>query len=361
MATKTHRKAKSGTKKTRHDKKQARKTAKGRQKHKKHVQGEMQLPETRPVSFEDAVILNILNNSEQPTVSNEAFLFTSTLSSLTPEMQRLYYKAGMSIGRALYRSASNGKVYTVPEEPVPDLVRFFEKAGNEKITYDAFPDKVAVNIYGRKSPNLGARIHSFEAGIIAGFLSAANRMLINVAETSCSASGSEFCRFTTNPAKRMDTGVSPSLDGLAEYIPEHLSEAHKEIDGARVAMAYYSLLIPSLLAPEYSEQIKRIAEHIGYSMSAKLFNSLNAKPNSKKAMDSIASTIRLLNLGDPSIKSLRPFDMLISFDALASKRGFVDISMAFVNGMLANSVKSDLTATERNRNGSYVIEIKERS
>jgi predicted hydrocarbon binding protein len=46
---------------------------------------------------------------------------------------------------------------------------------------------------------MGCNIHSFDAGVMAGFLGAARGDFVRVTETSCCNNGGECCRFTTAP------------------------------------------------------------------------------------------------------------------------------------------------------------------
>jgi predicted hydrocarbon binding protein len=306
-------------------------------------------------SYEETVIKNIVGSGKGGNVADEALLMSSTLSSLSGSMREMQYKKGFSSGRALFKMMSATKRYTFPEEAVADLVEFFQAAGRKHVTYDAFPDSVTIRIHGSgPSPEVGASLHTFEAGIISGFLSSAEHHLVNVTESSCINNNGNYCRFTTNaPEEARRDEDSPSIiDRLAAHVASEVSTKGK---ANFIKDGYYLLESSALFDKSSIEPVKSIASYFGRSVAEHL-----PANNARARSVAMLNAIRLLNLGNPKLVASRPLHMKLSFEGSSSREELVGVSLAFINGMLSNSMKKDAVAVERNSHGSYIVDIRER-
>ncbi len=309
-------------------------------------------PEKPTQTYEEVVIKNIVNNSNKSNnVPDEAYLLSSAMSSMSTGMKELHYKSGISIGRALYKMNSESKSYTFPEESVADLVSFFESAGYKNITCRAYPESVEIKIHEKRGPSVGTSLHSFEAGIISGFLSAANQRYVGVVESECTNSDGQYCKFTTNYTNS-EQNNKVELDKIASHITENISSKH---GNAGLANAYYLLSSSILLDKSYLDSMKSIASYMGKSVSEKL----SVQRKGKMSFHDITNTIRMLHLGNPIIVDTKPFRMKLIFDKVTARREFVDLSLAFVNGLLSEKL-GDAVAVEKNANGLYVIDIRQK-
>ena len=54
------------------------------------------------------------------------------------------------------------------EESVADLVRFFESAGFSRVSYSITPRRISIKFHNCDRSDLGANLHTFEAGIVSG-------------------------------------------------------------------------------------------------------------------------------------------------------------------------------------------------
>jgi predicted hydrocarbon binding protein len=314
------------------------------------------------IEYSEAVISNIIANggASKHTVPDEALLFGATVSALGSNINDMHYKAGMSVGKSLYKVSSAANSYSSTEESVDGLVSFLKAAGHKNTTYQAFPDKVEITMHRDGAPKIGANLHSFEAGVMSGYLSASERRHVPVSEVACAHNGSDRCRFATVSFNRKPVPDSrKALSALAEHIAEnsrtanYYSRSHGE-----VSHVYHSLSAPLLGDREYSEQMKSIAGYLGNEVGGKLFNSYNKNRHGNHVVD-IAHTIRLLNFGNPIVESILPFHMSVAFDELNSKKEFVDVAMSFIDGLIMSGLRTSVQATERVEDGSYVVDIKE--
>jgi len=309
-----------------------------------------------PMSYEEAVVRNIVNNSKGSNVADEAYVLTSTLSSMGGNIKELQYRKGVAIGKLLYRVKSATRNYMYPEESVADLVGFFQSSGHRHITYTAYPDNIQIKLHDKRGPNVGAHLHTFEAGIISGFLSSATQRYIDIKESSCINDNEPCCRFifdtNTNDGRELASAGADSLDQLANHIAYNVR--YTKSRRAMMKNDYYMLESSMLFDEAYVESVKSIAAYVGRRVGKKL--SQNGKPGKLSEMK---YAIKLLNLGRPEIIESKPLHMKLSFDGASSRRQFVDISVAFINGFLSNGPDGGAIAEAHTENGSYVVDIRE--
>lgn len=312
-------------------------------------------PIQEPMSYEEVVIRNIVNNSKGNNVADEAYALTSTLSSLSASLKELQYRKGVAIGKLLYKVKSSTKNYMFPEESVADLVGFFQSAGHKHVTYAAYPENIHIKMHDKRGPNVGASLHTFEAGIISGFLSSALKHYVDIKERSCINDDGPYCMFTVGRGEeRLHRGASPAaLDQLANHIA--YSVRFTKSRRAIMKNGYYMLESALLFDDAYTESIKSLASYVGRNVGEKL--SHGGKPK----LSEIKYAIRLLNFGRPEIVEASPLHMRLSFDGASSKKEFVDISVAFINGFLSNKIDNRTTAEAHTEKGSYIVDIKEKA
>ncbi len=312
------------------------------------------LPTQEAISYDEAVVRNIVNNSKGNNVADEAYALTSTLSSLSGSMKELQYRKGVGVGKLLYKVKGATRSYMYPEESVADLVGFFQSAGHKHVTYSAYPENIQIKIHDRKGPNVGASLHTFEAGIISGFLSSAFQRYVDIKESSCINDDGPYCMFSfdKNVGNLNQNADADSLDELATHIARNVKTTRSRNAGMR--NEYYMLESSLLFDESYSDSVKSIASYVGRSVGEKLAHDGRSKLSEMKY------AIKLLNLGTPEIIESKPLHMKLSFDKASSKREFIDLSLAFINGLLSNKAQN-ATAEAHTENGSYVVDIKEQA
>ena len=316
-----------------------------------------------PTTIEEALLSGIIEGHSKARIPEDAMLFNSIMSNLTPSLQSLSRSSGIYAGRHLYSIIRSKKHYTWHEEALADLVKFFENAGYSGITYNVFPDKINMRMHDRSHEYVGMNTHSFEAGLISGFLTAARRQHASVDELECSNNGAAYCRFDFSNAgtRRHDVQkASEAIRLLGEHLARQASGSERPAE-LRVAPEYYALSSSTMLGSGYSSEMQAVSAHLGTILTqlmsgGKSGTAAHGKPSASKA----ASVIRLLNLGKPNVRSPRPVKIDIIFDRLHSRSELVDISVALLRGMFAGRTNGDLVVVKEARKGGYKISIAER-
>jgi predicted hydrocarbon binding protein len=310
--------------------------------------------QARLSSYEEMLINSINSGTGNRKVSESAMIFTSLFSNLTPNTRNLCYKSGISAGRTLYGKFQNEKRYILYEESVSDLVLFLEKSGFERITYNVFSDRANVRFNTGKKMQLATNLHTFEAGMISGFLTAAKHQQVIINEISCAYNGFESCNFVSGSRVIDQAEGNESLEKFATNSSALLSSAKN----AREEMQFpeeYSVLSSAMLVEREYQVIYNVAQEMAQSLGKKM-----QKPDSLARAAERA--FELLDLSKLSISSVRPLKAEMRFPVLKAKKEFVDISIAFLSGFLkaAISGSSDIQSKAAMSNGSYVVRISEK-
>ncbi len=311
---------------------------------------------------DSALIGRIINRADSEKVSENAVLFISLLSNLTPSLSDVNKRAGMRVGRRLYMLLSGSRKYTIYEETVQDLVKFFEHAGYSSITYNVFPDRVDLRMHDRSHEYLGMDTHAFEAGIISGFLTAAKRQYVGVTEHACSNNGSDHCRFSSmqgQPRVQARVDTKASIHRFIEHVARQ-SERVEKVSEVRISPEYYMLAASTVLERPYQEELRHVASYIGSGIASRIFEGTKTQL-SKSSISRLERVVALLGLGRASVKSLKPIKIDISFDRLHSRSEFVELSLALINGLLKNYEIGDARISREARRGAYNVRIIGRS
>ncbi|MGD0510570.1 MAG: 4-vinyl reductase [Candidatus Micrarchaeaceae archaeon] len=316
------------------------------------VAGPAQLQPPAPVlGYEQTLLNNIISNAKPSGATEYSIILNSVLSTLTPGMRAVYYNNGLSLGRSLYNLYHARMHYIIPDECVSDIVSFLENAGYANTTYHIFPDRTDIKFNGRDSTLLGASMHVFESGLIAGFISASTQQHVRVEEIACSNNGARQCHFVTLAAPLPIQ--TPGRDTMNMFI-----ESAKAIAGMQGKPAdhgfseEYLMLASSLITnQEYSVHIARVMHHIGREIGNELKN-----PARLKRLERLFDT---LGLGKLKVGSAARLSIELRLDRLKAKKGFVDISNAFLNGLLDSPLsRGSRLAVKGAKNGnSYVIKV----
>lgn len=312
------------------------------------------LPE-RHTSYETALLKNIVARRDSGRVSKHALAFYSLMANATPSLRILNYKHGIAVGRSLYRLYAEKKRYSLYEESVSDLVSFFELAGLGRITYHAFPDKIRIGMHDTLHLDLGMSTHSFEAGTIAGFLTASKGQLMNVTENVCSSNLADLCEFHSSNSiqEKGDFAIKAAFDTfMADVSKQVLDEGETQ---NIIANEYYVLSSLVLLDSKYFHEMRVIADYLGGRLATELgIESMTPK----RMLNTMERSITLLNMGVVKIKTSGKFDVTLKFSKLHSRKAFADLSIAFLHGLLRNSIKgASMKAKCLIRNNTYTVKF----
>lgn len=317
-------------------------------------------------SYNEALIANVLSGNAKKKVDGNSITFGSVICSLSPKMREMHYKTGFSLGKSIYTSINAKKRYRVHGEGIDYLVNFMENMGYGAITYSTFPEQTKVCINPTRAFKADSRMHSFESGIIAGFISASRRMLIHVKEEACTSNSSETCNFVTTShpdysiAASDATIINKFMEHLDSYINGNAEASPREL----IPEEYHALLTSPIVNGMDSDSMRNVMAYAGNALAKQMgINSGSHKRISAYKIRKIESAMRVLNMGKIEIKSLNPIRINVAFDALTSKREYVDASLAFLSGILNPLVSKTGFNVETacvNKNDAYHVKITEK-
>jgi predicted hydrocarbon binding protein len=315
--------------------------------------------ETLPVpTYEEILLDGIMSAKHIGKTTEYSILFNSVMSTLTAELHKLYYNDGAYIGGSLYDICRKNGHYVLYKESVADLVSFLENAGFSRITYHIYPDRIDIKFNNRDKTYLGRNMHVFEAGIMSGFLSTGAQQRLNVKEVSCSNNGSDLCHFMTSedpPAHEPDAGEV--LSRFAGSITDRIRSKAGAFPSFKENFAeeYLELSSQILSEKEHAEHMHRIVRHLGSTIASET----NLETLNRKALKNIERAYALLGLGKITTRYAKGIDIELQFDRLKAKKEFVDISIAFLEGLIGSSISgADIKTNSAKRNKSYVVRIK---
>ncbi len=285
--------------------------------------------QTPHLGYESALLKCIVSGRTGRRVSEYALAFIALIANSTPSIRAISYRHGIAIGRSLYRIYAQERRYSLYEESVADLVSFFERAGFGRITYGAFPGAVRISMHDNPRMELGIGMHTFEAGLIAGFLTAARRQLVHVTESACSSNGSDACEFRTFPVAEGISQQAPARRAFSAFI----SSASKRAPGSDarpsgVSEEYYALSSLVLLDSRYFREVRILADHLGGMLASEL----GVGP--RRALRAASGAISLLGMGASSARVSGNDSIGLQFSMLHSRKEFADLAVAFLNGFL---------------------------
>ena len=313
-----------------------------------------QLPAYGPASYNGALVYDIALGVRQDRdrVPEEALLLGHVLLNLTPSSSTLAYRSGFSVGSTLYELELTAHPKPMYGEYVPYLVEFLEHAGY-RVTYSVFPDQSTFRFHG-PSIYLGAKVHTFEAGIIAGFLSAARHTYVGVNERECRNAGARECTFTTSiTAPRQPIGRA-EIDRLINHVQAAANSGARS--GGTFLQSYHALISSAMLDNASLDTLKDLMAYIGSSLRIRFDSMRGRKPGAAKY---ISNAVSVLGLGAPSISDMRKLGIRLSFGASTSRHGWVELSVAFLNGIIGKGADTTI-ATESNKNSLYTITLARR-
>ncbi|MGC8586670.1 MAG: V4R domain-containing protein [Candidatus Micrarchaeia archaeon] len=273
-------------------------------------------------------------------VNGGATIIPEILYNASPKLRNVAYRSGFSTGSIIYNR--RGK-------DADTLLELLEKAGMGKVLYYPFEDRAIITTPQRKTQNMGKKIHAYEAGMIAGYLSSALRMPIDVEETHCVYNGNSFCQFVARPLPSV--GQEEPIQYDSESVVPSLASAI--YNGQESASESYCVLSMLPLAGSAAGEISKI-----FYMAGKEIARIGALSNSsaEAAIWKIASSIgvqaQLLRSGK------RPSEIKIVYSPISSMAPIVKIYSSlfagFVKGAFNASAKLSMRLSRDNR---YVVSM----
>ena len=308
---------------------------------------------TIPLSYEETLLEDIIRGSNGG-VSRQVYALTGALASLTPKLRDVYFSHGFRVGEILYRSAKHiaGNAATTM---LPMLVEFFGNAGYSNISYRLRGGSYEFEIADAPRMKLGVNMHSFEAGIISGFMSNEYRRITTFTESECRSNGSDSCIFVEG------TGMGEKRLDSDEWIREFSNYVIGSADDGRhgsINYEYYYLASESLLHNEYAKGISDIAYIAGSGLGRRLLEEHEGIGGAAR-IRRLKELIALLNFGNITIKRSAPMSLHMEFDRLMAKKDMIALASNFMNGMLNAYLGKRLIETQRSSFGKYTIDVRE--
>ncbi|MEM3626067.1 MAG: 4-vinyl reductase [Candidatus Micrarchaeaceae archaeon] len=215
--------------------------------------------------FEEALISDMLAKAGNK-ISACSLLIPEALYSSTAAMRNFAYNSGFSVGKNIY--AKGG-----------DLNAMLELLGNgelSKMLYYPFDDRSIFIGKPRPSVALGGKVHIYEAGMLAGYLSASTGMAIDVHEKYCVHNGDAFCQFVAVPKGTAYTQSATA--GNFSDVVDRLAAAvmHSKAEDRRADEDYYLLYMLPLLEKPIAENLYGIFYAAGGKIAEYAKNSTTA-------------------------------------------------------------------------------------
>lgn len=285
--------------------------------------------------MEDILIERIIAGGSEPS---RGIALQDVLYGFTDGMRHLAYVAGYSLGERASRHHPG----------ISALEKMLMAAGFGKVLY--YPSEYSAVVTARRvargSAGMGS-VHVFEAGIIAGYLSAMTGVSLSVRESHCSLNGSDFCQFVASASEDpFQVPVATSdMDAASRLIDSAVSG-----DGAGMSMPYYVLSI----LPITKEPLMREAAKLLYAMGGRIARSATVdKPAYIRRLAEYAGASGAeVSSGQKSVK------VTLRFSPHSSVSGLVALATALVSGYVGIAYLGKPVVGRPLRKGkAYIVEI----
>ena len=304
----------------------------------------------------DIMINNIIKSVSEAQVDRNAILLNHVLMNLTKGMRKVSYHNGFAIGVKV--SGGYGSIYKDKRAALSDLTDFIEKIGYASASHEIYRDgKISFFIRSNKGQNIGMNLHSFEAGIISGFLTAITGVYSKVSEQKCQNNNSDLCVFTVSNTADYEAELHIEPKGLLERLASSLYSDLSRNDlsnGTKFSESYYYMLNKVVSDKAYLEYMKDSVRYMGGILSDKIQSA--SGEDGKSYGKCLQSSVKLLNLGKLSIKNSRNYPIELSFDTINSRQELIEISLALISGMYPDR-DSTIEAVQEIRGGTYTVRL----
>ncbi len=287
---------------------------------------------------EGLLVRSILNPSRE---LRDGIVMEDLIYSLTPKLARTAYNFGYSIGMDIFANSRKEQNTLVP---------VLGRLGFRNIVYQPFRDALVIKSGSRNHAvrKVGAKIHSFEAGIIAGYLSAHSGEMINTAEKECVYNGDSVCRFVSSTGRTFESSGNPSLEDVIDSIAVNVHEI-KFSDRSEVA--YHMLpLIPMTKQPLRSE-IAKIFYLIGIELSQRY-----GREEAEALLENMA---RYFGTSKGPVKiAQKTAEVQLKYSYHNSNSAFVELSTAMFRGFIRGKTSKEPNVyINVDKNKNYIVDI----
>ncbi len=282
--------------------------------------------------------------TEPPAKAPERHLqLQDLLYNVAPELQTLAFRSGFKLGSDAF-ACSDGTIGS--------LEHILENAGLGKVSYYPFETRSMFASYRikAKSVNLGINTHTFEAGVIAGFLSAHSKSTVTASEVACVFNGARACQFVAVGGESFNPQDSSSLDMVS--IVRALDLGIRNAEARKGESAYYMLAIRPLLSePMLGEASKFL--YLSGKMLVASQKAHNFAFMVKKASDFLGIDGVKVTDGKNGSAVVR-----LAYNTTTSVSRFVDLSTALLSGMFKGAFGRNVKVKrDTDSKGIYIVRM----
>ena len=293
---------------------------------------------SQALDLEELLVKSLLNQSKG---LKDGIVVEDLIYSLTPKLARTAYNFGYSIGRSIFANSQRWENTLIPA---------LGRLGFRYIKYYPFRDALAISLESRNPgiTNIGARIHSFESGIIAGYLSAHSGEAINTVEKECVYHGDKACRFVSYTGRILRESSSPSLEDVIDAIATSMREIKFS---NRSDTEYHMLPLILMTKQPLRSEVAKIFYLTGLELSQR---------HRKEDMEDILRNIaRYFGVTKESV-SVAPKNATVELNYAYhnSNADFVELSTAMIRGVIkGRTSKEPNVYINVDKNKNYVVDI----
>jgi predicted hydrocarbon binding protein len=259
-------------------------------------------------------------------------------------LKNLAYRSGFELGKEIYENS---------DRTIGGLEKALENAGFGRVLYSPFESYSTITAYKvrPRGRDLGADVHAFEAGLIAGYLSAHAGRAIHVKELRCTYNGSDSCNFVASAADERDVEREKVADlgGMMEIIRENIGFAGNQGTGGSYYLLFAKPLLKEPVLTEASKLMYLTGKRIAEASRAEDFD------------DRIIKMSRYLGIESARVKRRRGrgVEINLTYSSSGSISNFVDLTTSMLAGF-AKGVLNKNVYVQRRLNGrrKYSVSMK---
>ncbi len=308
----------------------------------KHVRSS-KVTEIPAIDVEQVLINRISRNESERKVPRKALFIPEIMYASSTNLRELAFSNGISAGRMMHESS---------DKTMNALLTILEQAGLGQVLYHLFENTGVITAKPSiVEPNIKARVHTYEAGIIAGFLGAFAHHGMNVSETHCIYDGNEMCQFKISELPD-SMPINRNIDSR-ELLDSVIRGIRNRNHNGYVSEEYFLLYSFPLTMPPISEGMSKLMYLAAKSMSADL--AWFSEDNLKLIKESFGlRSVKLLHRQ----KGNAPNSIVVEYEHLGSNSQFLSISQSFLHGLVDGMKNASATShIELGSKNNYILYI----
>ncbi len=272
-------------------------------------------PRTASASdLEELLSRNLAGVGATHMIENGALLMPHLIYSSIPSLSELAYSKAFSIGKSIFRHS---------DRSIDTLLSVLGRSGIRYATYNDFESHSVITAKNPSAPDLGANMHIFEAGLMAGFLSGQSGRRTYVEEVSCACNGRDQCRFISSEQPPIVHKPGRSGIEILEQLSRYLNDWEKQ---KKIPEEY----LMSLFMPIMDGQIAEELEPLFYASGKRIAEDVPSAQRSIEMLSSLSGVqISARYSKNGTIKNLNA-----RYGDFSSRLDFIRLSRAMIFGFL---------------------------